>query len=445
MIARQGGSGFRLVVLLAGVFATPGPAAEAAMIEVDTAVDETTTNGRCSLREAIANADTDSAGTGDCATGSDFDEITFSGLDGATITLAGTQLTVATALSISGPPGGITIDGGGQSRVFVFEATSLDSILQDLTITGGAESTGGGGGNGIGILNNGDLSLNRVTIAGNTASNGALWNGGMSLEVINSTISGNTILSGPGGAVFNNGANLVIRSSTITDNDASVSGNGGIRSNAGTVSLTGTIVANQAAGADCSTNDSTIVDDGFNLDSDDSCGFALTADPILGPLTDNGGSTDTHALLEDSPAIDAIPDGSCTVSIDQRNVVRPQTLVAANCDIGAVEALDANMDGVPDEDNCPGSDDRATVAVNGTDTDPVVANRLIATPVPFLADSGGGCTLQDLVNQAVDAAGDPGALIENVLELGVFLDQEDEISPSENFSLRIASARAPAP
>lgn len=83
--------------------------------------------------------------------------------------------------------------------------------------------------------------------------------------------------------------------------------------------------------------------------------------------------------------------------------------------------------------------------INGTDTDPAVANRLIAVEVPFLANSGAGCTLQDLVDQVVANAGDPGALIGNVLALGIFLDQEDALAPSENFSLRVASARAPAP
>ena len=34
-------------------------------------------------------------------------------------------------------------------------------------------------------------------------------------------------------------------------------------------------------------------------------GDQINTDPVLGPLQDNGGPTFTHALLPDSPAIDA--------------------------------------------------------------------------------------------------------------------------------------------
>jgi hypothetical protein len=47
------------------------------------------------------------------------------------------------------------------------------------------------------------------------------------------------------------------------------------------------------------------------------------------------GKTETHALLGGSPAIDYIPEISCTVETDQRGVVRPQGEL---CDIGAFEA-----------------------------------------------------------------------------------------------------------
>jgi hypothetical protein len=70
---------------------------------------------------------------------------------------------------------------------------------------------------------------------------------------------------------------------------------------------------------------------------------------MLGPLQDNGGPTETHALLPGSPAIDAIPPAECTydddgdpgtppvpLATDQRGVARPQ---GAGCDIGAFEAI----------------------------------------------------------------------------------------------------------
>jgi hypothetical protein len=54
--------------------------------------------------------------------------------------------------------------------------------------------------------------------------------------------------------------------------------------------------------------------------------------PLLGPLADNGGPTQTEALLGGSPAIDAAV-APCPAT-DQRGVPRPQL---AGCDIGAFE------------------------------------------------------------------------------------------------------------
>jgi hypothetical protein len=57
-------------------------------------------------------------------------------------------------------------------------------------------------------------------------------------------------------------------------------------------------------------------------------------DPMLAPLADNGGPTETHALLPGSPALDAILSGGiCRAAPDQRGVER-----TAPCDIGAFEA-----------------------------------------------------------------------------------------------------------
>ena len=69
-------------------------------------------------------------------------------------------------------------------------------------------------------------------------------------------------------------------------------------------------------------------------------------DPKLGPLTNNGGPTETRALLHGSPAIDAgnpaTPGsgGNACEATDQRGVARPQDGDAggvATCDIGAFE------------------------------------------------------------------------------------------------------------
>ena len=68
-----------------------------------------------------------------------------------------------------------------------------------------------------------------------------------------------------------------------------------------------------------------------------------TSNALLGPLADNGGETQTHALLSGSPAIDQIPDGvnDCiaNTSADQRSAVRAGGVDRGGdlCDIGAYE------------------------------------------------------------------------------------------------------------
>jgi hypothetical protein len=74
-----------------------------------------------------------------------------------------------------------------------------------------------------------------------------------------------------------------------------------------------------------------------NLSDDGTCAFApgegISVDPLLGPLANNGGPTDTHALRAGSPAINAADPNSCFQgSPDQRHAPAPDA-----CDIGAYE------------------------------------------------------------------------------------------------------------
>jgi hypothetical protein len=65
-------------------------------------------------------------------------------------------------------------------------------------------------------------------------------------------------------------------------------------------------------------------------------------DPLLGPLQDNGGPTETHALLEGSLAIDGCTQ--CTVNKDQRGIGRPQY---DHCDVGAYEVREPPVQRAP--------------------------------------------------------------------------------------------------
>jgi len=103
----------------------------------------------------------------------------------------------------------------------------------------------------------------------------------------------------------------------------------------GAVTLGNTIVDGGCAGAPTSL--------GYNIESPgDTCGFDQLTDLVdvpdvsLGPLADNGGPIETHALLPGSVAIDRIPAVDCGVSTDQRGQPRPET-GGTDCDVGAFE------------------------------------------------------------------------------------------------------------
>jgi hypothetical protein len=76
----------------------------------------------------------------------------------------------------------------------------------------------------------------------------------------------------------------------------------------------------------------------------DTCSFVQSTDQVnvsaarlnLGPLQQNGGLTETHALLPDSVAIDWIPQLDCQVDTDQRGERRPET-GGTMCDVGSFE------------------------------------------------------------------------------------------------------------
>jgi len=112
--------------------------------------------------------------------------------------------------------------------------------------------------------------------------------------------------------------------------------------------VTNTILADNAT--NCS---GTITDGGHNIDDGTSCGFTGTGcttttgtsfcntDPKLASgLANNGGPTQTIALLANSPAINAGNEAVCAAppvnNLDQRGFVRPG-FPATSCSIGAFE------------------------------------------------------------------------------------------------------------
>jgi hypothetical protein len=175
--------------------------------------------------------------------------------------------------------------------------------------------------NAAAILNySGRMTISGSTFSGNSATDfslgGAIANGDI-MTISNSTFFGNS--ASVGGAIYNEGT-LTVCDSTLAGNSATFEGGGLYNDFFGTLTLANSIVALNTAGFD-SPDISGIVTANFSL-IQNTGGIAFTAasggnltgvDPLLGPLQDNGGPTQTMALLPGSPAINA---GSNALAVD---------------------------------------------------------------------------------------------------------------------------------
>jgi hypothetical protein len=244
-------------------------------------------------------------------------------------------LTVNLNSTISG--NSATSEGGG-----IINGSATITIMNS-TISGNSGSQGAG------VENDGTATITQSTISGNTgtASGAGIFNNG-ALTITNSTVSGNTA-GGDGGGIESGGTAMSISFTTISGNSA---GGGGGITNFGTNSIVkNSILANNSSAGNCFVfaSEPVIVSQGYNLSDDSTCTtyFNQTGDmnntpAVLGTLENNGGPTQTIALLTGSPAIDAVPVANCTtvagvtVTTDQRGVTRPQ---GTACDIGAFELV----------------------------------------------------------------------------------------------------------
>jgi len=286
------------------------------------------------------------------------------------------NLTIAFNLGITGSAAKTTIIDGGQSgSVVSIPATKANVTLSQFTIRNGHGSPGGGisnfgtltvsnstisgnnaycpsepchnHGSGGGIFNVGTLTVNNSTVSGNTAQDSG---GGIdsyaAATVTNSTITGNSS-SFDGGGIANCAGPLLVNNSTVVGNSTPVLGGGIYHDDrfGGTTTIQNSIVANSTSGGSCS---GTMISNGYNLSSDDTCSFSGPGDlnntnAMLGPLQNNGGPTQTMSLLSGSPAIDAGNPNGCTdglghlLKTDQRGAPRPDKEDTGGCDMGAYE------------------------------------------------------------------------------------------------------------
>jgi beta-glucanase (GH16 family) len=179
--------------------------------------------------------------------------ITFDpGLAGGTINLTSGPLVPSKNVTIdaSDTPG-LSLDGGGSDRVLIVDA-GVTVDLAHLTVTNGFGWQLAGG-----ILNNGTLTLDHVTVTGNTMATdagdfwqggGGIYNGeGSTLHLIDSSVVDNTAGWSGGGiyAFFN--SNTTIERSTISGNTTADTG-GGIRMLGNAMIVNSTISGNTATG-----------------------------------------------------------------------------------------------------------------------------------------------------------------------------------------------------
>lgn len=271
-----------------------------------------------------------------------------------------TNSTVESNTATYGPGGGIA----GQA-------------VHVLTSTVSGNTTAGEGAYGGGIGAYGDVSVTNSTISGNTTTGNTLYGyylsrashgGGAAsyagdITLTSSTVSGNGVAGSgaEGGGIAAFQGQVVARHSTVAYN-----AKGGILASLGTVTLDHAIVALNTPAAQLTTF--ALIDAAHSLLGNTAGltpaqiaaiagapGNIVNADPLLGELQNNGGSTSTHILLTDSPAKDAgNPAFAAPPNTDQRGEGFDR-IANGRIDIGAYEAQEpaiasADFDGDGDVD-----------------------------------------------------------------------------------------------
>ena len=188
--------------------------------------------------------------------------------------------------------------------------------LIDSTISGNSAATKSSG-----VLSTGTLSMTNCTVSGNYGRiDAGITNVGGGATLTNVTISGNQAGGGSSAVINGPGSTMTMTNCTVSGNKTDFAG--AAVYNSGTFSMTNSIVAGNSPSDVSGINPS-----GNNL---------ISVDPLLAPLGNYGGPTQTMALLPGSPAIGAGTSGAGMPITDQRGEAR-----AGHTDIGAFRAWDS--------------------------------------------------------------------------------------------------------
>lgn len=279
-----------------------------------------------------------------------------SGSNGGGISAWGTSNLSLTNSTVSGNSSGS--DGGG-----IFAKVVAGVNLTDSTVSGNSAGKRGGG---IHAEDSSEINLYNSTVSSNSAEfGGGIMGHQSSIQAYNSTISNNSV-SKSGGGIFTVGNDsfdsVLLQNSSIVGNTADLDG-GGIAQIGGLSQFVNSIISGNIAanlGDEIASLEVTFTGNRNNLLGDSSktnaqafysfspgADITATADgtmptvltSILEPmLKNNGGPTETHALVAGSPAINAGDNAICAAepvnNKDQRGETRP---VGNACDIGAFE------------------------------------------------------------------------------------------------------------
>ncbi len=215
------------LLLALGRSPAPTHAATITVVDGEVAVEA---NGRCSLIEALhnANATTDGNIHADCAPGNPAGADTIQLPENGTFTLTtanneqyeptGLPL-ISSNITISGDGATISRDGDAPPFRLLVINSEGKLTLDRLTLSGGSAERGGA------LYNQGTLSLSNSVLSGNTAERGgAIYNNYGMLTIENSTLDENA--ADEGGGLYSSGGMVTINRSTISGNTAAVRGGG---------------------------------------------------------------------------------------------------------------------------------------------------------------------------------------------------------------------------